>query len=65
MFSVNSITNIEHQVQDLEQSIESFTNSLGFDVQRRTRRGVVSPIRATHASAVSTSPSDSATRESS
>jgi catechol 2,3-dioxygenase-like lactoylglutathione lyase family enzyme len=39
MFKVNSITNIEYQVQDLERSIDFFTNSLGFYVQRRTHKG--------------------------
>ena len=39
MFNVSSITNIEYQVQDLEQSIDFFTNSLGFYLQRRTHKG--------------------------
>jgi catechol 2,3-dioxygenase-like lactoylglutathione lyase family enzyme len=39
VFNVNSITNIEYQVQDLEASIEFFTSTLGFYVQRRVHKG--------------------------
>jgi catechol 2,3-dioxygenase-like lactoylglutathione lyase family enzyme len=38
MFNVTSITNIEYQVQDLERSIEFFTDTLGFYVQRRVHK---------------------------
>jgi len=35
---VHSITNIEYQVQDLDSSIDFFTNTLGFYLQRRTHK---------------------------
>jgi len=35
---VKSITNIEYHVQDLEGSIEFFTKTLGFYLQRRTHK---------------------------
>lgn len=38
MVNVKSITNIEYQVQDLEASIDFFTNTLGFYLQRRTHK---------------------------
>ena len=38
MIKVNGITNIEYQVQDLDASIDFFTNTLGFYLQRRTHR---------------------------
>jgi catechol 2,3-dioxygenase-like lactoylglutathione lyase family enzyme len=39
VINVSGVTNIEYQVQDLEKSIEFFTNSLGFYLQRRTHKG--------------------------
>ena len=39
MINARSITNIEYQVQDLDRSIEFFTSSLGFYLQRRTHKG--------------------------
>jgi catechol 2,3-dioxygenase-like lactoylglutathione lyase family enzyme len=42
---VKSISNIEYHVQDLDGSIDFFTNTLGFYLQRRTHKeGVLSDV---------------------
>jgi len=42
---IKGIANIEYHVQDLERSIDFFTNTLGFTLQRRTHRsGVLADV---------------------